>query len=165
VRPALPLSIALLLIASSATLGLKASFTDYNAIEDNPRLDRDVVALLRRDGFAVTTRIENQRPPTFYGERDGCRVMLRHATDPGSFGYNFRLRAAGIGPLRYRIGSAEFDEAPAMRLWVGELIARTWRSIGMGTARPAPVVIAVGAGCAGAPDTTSLRIYPRITER
>lgn len=140
-------SLVLLLTALAATLAPKALTTSYTAREDLARLDDDIVRRLQDRGFAVTRRTEIERPPTFYAARGRCRVMIRHATAPGSFDRKYRQNAQAIGPLHYRIGRKRFASAPLLRLWFADTMQTSKLRLGLATARPAALAIATSQAC------------------
>jgi hypothetical protein len=159
-------SLAVLVAALAVTLAPKALTTSYTAGDDFARLDQDIVRRLRAQGFAVTRRTEIDRPATFYGVRGSCRVMIRHATDPGSFDRKYRQNAKSIGPVQYRIGSDRFVEAPLLRLWVRDTIQLSKLRLGLAGPRPTAVAIATSKACPpGAVSTDDLMIHGKKPSR
>lgn len=158
------LSAVLLVAALTATMVPKALLTEFNATEDQARLERDIARRLEDRGFSVTRRAEISRPATFYAQRADCRVMIRHATDPAGFDRKYRQNARAIGMLRYRIGSKSYDAPPLLDLWVAEKLHQAKIRLGIGDARAAALAIAMNADCPpDALSTDDLLIHPQAS--
>lgn len=154
------LSAAFLVTALAVTLAPKALITDYAAGEDFVRLDEDIVRHLEDQGFAVTRRPEIGRPPTFYAAHGTCRIMIRHATAPGTYDRKYRQNAEHIGTLHYRIGRDRFDAPPLLHLWIADTLQASKLRLGLAGPRPAAIAIAHGADCpADAMATDDLMVY------
>jgi hypothetical protein len=109
----------------------------------------DIVALLGRNGFAISHAAPNTDPAWVYGVKAGCKVQIADVSLQGWHRSALELQAAGR-PLLYSVGGALHEQQPILRPMMIHYFRRLERYVGINAAPPRARAIIIDRGCPAA---------------
>jgi hypothetical protein len=134
-------------------LALSLGFKFHAGLDQSAALpadDGDIVALLDRNGFAVTRAPPNTDPQWVYGVRGDCSLQIADISLQGWHRSTLEW-ASGGRPLMYSVEGKLYAQQPILRPMVLHYLRRGERYMGM---RAAPVrarAIIIDRGCPADP--------------
>jgi len=161
---ALGLSLALAALLA-VTLAPKLLSAGRTAQADDSRLARDMVTMLRGQGFRAVA-VPHHLFSHALAEKGACRLMAANAPATGYLRTRFAEAAATVGPTLYFYRGPGLGGFPRFRPVVEEYLQHWGYRIGLVVPRAPVIAIAASPGCR--PDAlpwASLRVWPATISR
>lgn len=146
-RVATSIWIGALVLATSASLAIKATLPRTSKGDLSATAAEAIRAQMRARGFAVLGRPHHFQSELFIGLRGKCVIAARDAQNGANDAGAFRAQMAPIGQVRYLYRGERSRTSPELRVLADGFVARNLDRFGMHVARSMPVALATGAGC------------------